>query len=855
MPNFVPLISYNTSTGETKVGQDADMSLIKQFVDPTFLQNTTNDPTVNTSSSNSDWYAPSADTINVLREKAMQEAQERDTARYSSYEEMGIADYVRQQAIASAQTANGQQTVATSADDIADKLSDQSTQIARNASENNEDTKPPSVYEEVNRLSPQEVKTVNGYIPKGGATNTAVLDEARDAARLKEQQLSGDALSDRLNKEWAKLGTVHDKYLDPLHAQTVEPDPAKINPNPLEPLDHYRGHVYDRPGQTGEYGYEREGDAEYEYEYLDKITGTRKAASRNPDLGFEKQKRADVIDHYVYDPNDTTEGSKTKDVSAYYQTDGQRKFAGSASQLVDELTEKDKKYITDYDLYNFEKDAYGLRDLSPLGPFYRATGYAEGDRFGMDRTAVDVARYANLFSYNRTRQPIADIEWRKGFRYTFITRPECYIMGSDGVQLSLCDQCVGDENFYTSFMRMPQICYLLSPSYVTNSNGDNFNYLLSNRLLGLTPSGTTLDQLQSMQKATNTASVVPGTWVSTDYGGTLNLAFRDTKYLEVYEMLRLWIRYITNIYTGTFASSYSTYGISNNYSDLMHGIRKKIPIGEGWRKYIHPYDRALDYCATIFDIVTNEAGTKILYWCKYVGVYPISAEPGGLANSSNEAITAEQTVNSTFYYQGKVECNSRSLIEFNYNAGIVDECGNFNAKGLTKSMSYLIRDNYYPTASHDRNENYAGPAGLFTGRPYIVLTDESVGVGKFGPNNYRFIPQLRFMQLEDEVANKMNAGITNNVDNNDEFAMSVDEYTPRSDSGSDLINQREYSHLGERSTSSPSDRANQAALDQQARFNQTNPGRDKEPLISAAERAEAYAASMKAANQARNSRN
>jgi hypothetical protein len=60
---------------------------------------------------------------------------------------------------------------------------------------------------------------------------------------------------------------------------------------------------------------------------------------------------------------------------------------------------------------------------------------------------------------------------------------------------------------------------------------------------------------------------------------------------------------------------------------------------EDWLVKLHPYDRALDYCASLFDIVTNESGTKILYWCKYYGIYPIQATPSGLTNTNNSPLT------------------------------------------------------------------------------------------------------------------------------------------------------------------------------------------------------------------------
>jgi hypothetical protein len=403
------------------------------------------------------------------------------------------------------------------------------------------------------------------------------------------------------------------------------------------------------------------------------------------------------------------------------------------------------------------------------------------------------ARYANLYAYNRTRLPIADLEWRKGFRHVFITRPECFILGS-GNQLS--EQCQADETFYTAYTRVPHILYLLSPSYITCTDPnsprykDNFNYLLSNRLMSFSTSGIELSTVTGIQKSTIGSTITPGSWITTDFSSELSLTFRETKYLDVYECIRLWIRYINKIYCGAFASSFSAeYNIHNSFGTYMpaDASMKGAYTAIGDKRHLHPYDRALDYCCTIFDIVTNEAGTKILYWCKYIGAYPTGAGLEGLTDNANAAITGEQTCVAKFHYQGKEEYKNKSLIEFNYNAGIVNENGIPNNCSRTFSLPYLLRDNYNPGHGIPSTA-YNGAAGMFTGRPYIALTTEKSIMPDADPKNEDnkvimapnkvLIPQLRFLTLEDMTANIMNSGITNDVTehaNNIEQANGVED--------------------------------------------------------------------------------
>jgi len=503
-------------------------------------------------------------------------------------------------------------------------------------------------------------------------------------------------------------------------------------------------------------------------EHGEALPNTPTIGIKNP-TAFERNYKTNAKtreDHRHYDP--MTPGDNTHASFGYQSTsgpvNGYRRFQGSTTPAYTEAEPLRKQIQTVEDgLYKYEKsfnEDGTARSLSPIDPFIRLE-------------QPWIAQYANVFSYNRTKTPVADLEWRKGFRHIFITRPECYILARDG---ALSEQCNNDEVFYTSWTRIPHILYLLSPSYVTCGDAhkdsprykDNFNYLLSNRIMGMSALGTEIDQIQSMVKATNQATVTPGGAVSNDYGNSLSLNFRDTKNLEVYECMRLWMRYIHNIYLGNFASSYNDYATNNtynftSYSDdngyIIDSGNGKIPILK--QRHLHPYDRALDYCCTIFDIVTNETGTKILYWCKYIGCYPVSAQPSLNTQNMNEAISGEQTCATRFYYQGKEELTNRALIEFNFNAGVVDEMGNPGSTTIKESLPWLLRENYaVSSGAQHRSTAYIGAAGMFTGRPYIVLGKQADHVTKKAAV---YSPYLRFMQLQDIDASRMNADITNDT--------------------------------------------------------------------------------------------
>lgn len=401
-----------------------------------------------------------------------------------------------------------------------------------------------------------------------------------------------------------------------------------------------------------------------------------------------------------------------------------------------------------------ELGSYRKPPISPLHPFTRL-----GD---IDNQFI--AQEAIFNTYNRTKTPIADIEWRKGFRHIFITRPECYLMYKSGKTIDLCDQAYYDEDFNSSYTRMPHIIKLLSPWYVSGSFpqkttfDSNWNFLLSNRVQGLSVAATTMSINENVVKSSEGFTITPAMHVESRQGSTIDLSFRDTKYLEVYETARLWMLYMYKRKKGIFAPPYNGYEKTNGYIPNVGqgGLAFSSNSGSTDVKYtrFHPYDRALEYCATLYDIITNEAGTKILYWCKYYGIYPISVSPG-LSNDNNGPIT-DVTTSITFKYHYRLENVNKSLVEFNHDAGLTDDIGRVNKNITTDSMSFLLRDQYDDPVM----KKYIGAAGMFTGSPYIVM--QLSHPDPLDKSNIIAVPNLRFMNVSDNTLDSnINLNLTN----------------------------------------------------------------------------------------------
>ena len=462
-------------------------------------------------------------------------------------------------------------------------------------------------------------------------------------------------------------------------------------------------------------------------------------------------------DHFTYDVHATEFGEESDHKANALYSDGTPKFSGS-STLVNPTGDLEKALIAEegYDYwdtfrYNYEdlqrRDKRYPSPLSPLRPF----------------TSTDpVYAHKSVFSsYNRTLIPIADAEFRKGFKHIMISRPECYIMWNGK---GLSQQAEYDIDFNSAYTRMPHICELLSPSYIaggrlegTTGSGVlcNWNFLLSNMIS--TFSGdykTSISTKEGTSKSIEGHTVLPGGTLQSTQGGTISITFRETKRLEVYECLKLWMLYIHKIRKGIFAPSYNGYMYENSYLPATT-VKADYPM-------YHPYDRALDYTCSIFENITNETMSQVLYWDKWYGCYPIEATLNGIDSSSN-SVTGPLTVTAVFRYQYKAPaCRNINLIEFNYNAGLVDHIG--HAKTIPDT-----EPNYLVTEEINGVHRYMGPTDLFTGTPYIVMGRGPQNlVTKGFDSNRVWVPYLRFAHCtDDDINGYMNISLTKAVKNED----------------------------------------------------------------------------------------
>ena len=468
-------------------------------------------------------------------------------------------------------------------------------------------------------------------------------------------------------------------------------------------------------------------------------------------------------EHFTLDLNDPDASKRTGD-SVRMRKDGTvyRVFSGSTTDI-NPTNDLEKQYIIDRGLGSVEDvrvpiESFGKYTKPPISPFHPFT-----------RLDPYTAHTAILSSYNRTKIPVADAEFRKGFRYIFISRPECYIMsyGERGGKLS--EQAEHDMEFASFYSQKPYILRMLSPRYVTGSFtndglNSNWNMLLSNRVLGLSTGTTELEVDEGNGKSIDGYSVHTPLTLTSNTGGTIQLSFQDTKSLDVSDMLRMWMLYMHKRHKGIFAPPYNNYQYHNDFFEALSEGGQKMT-GAAYTQ-LHPYDRAIEFACSIFDIVTNETGSKILYMCKYTGCYPKTMSQEGLSNSNNEALT-KAGVSAEFVYMGKQELGNTRFVEFNYNSGITDHLGR-PVTTVKDSLSFLLRDN--PT--DPILPQYVGAGGMFTGSPYIVIGKSQQD--PLNPSDALYYPYLRFAPISTmKLDRDINLGITNDMIRNGQSVVGI----------------------------------------------------------------------------------
>lgn len=248
------------------------------------------------------------------------------------------------------------------------------------------------------------------------------------------------------------------------------------------------------------------------------------------------------------------------------------------------------------------------------------------------RTIADNTK-ANITKYNRFKLANPDDILSRGFMHIFMTRPD----------LNFFNDSAG--NLRSEVKSDPFLAYVrqknpLLVKQLVELNGQNhqFMMLLSNKAKGfqLSDDGINHDTYGKSRKG---YSVAYGRRRDSELGGSMNIAYRDTRDLDILNLHKIWVDYIINVYSGKWTPK---------------------------MKYIQ--DKILDYAVAIYVIVTAEDFETILFWSKYYGVFPVSLPFSAISWDGERSTVGAPDLQITYAYAWKEDLNPAALAELNMNS-------------------------------------------------------------------------------------------------------------------------------------------------------------------------------------------
>lgn len=192
-------------------------------------------------------------------------------------------------------------------------------------------------------------------------------------------------------------------------------------------------------------------------------------------------------------------------------------------------------------------------------------------------------------------------------------------------------------------------------------------------------------------------------------GGTMTIDFRNDAYLSILKMMYFWMCYI--------------YQISKN--DSLK-IEKK-----------YEENAELDYCGSIYYLVTRRDSSELVYWEKLVGVFPVKA-PFSIFNF-NDTMILEDTISIDFNYGIKADPYDPSiLMDINVANGYTPNSAiaMFDPDSSYKSNRVQVTE----VDRHHKNGMMTSPfvtKSNYATKPYITMDSSDSGRGVIYRLNWR----------------------------------------------------------------------------------------------------------------------
>lgn len=234
--------------------------------------------------------------------------------------------------------------------------------------------------------------------------------------------------------------------------------------------------------------------------------------------------------------------------------------------------------------------------------------------------------------YNRFKKPDLTTILRNGFPHVYFVRPSCNILDSN---YKLLSTMTGNQDFSYAAKSAP---WLLRQLVANNGQDHDFMLYLSSYASSFSLSDEYITTTAYGKNYVGDQIAIGQSNKESKTSGTFEIQFRDDKRLHIYQLHKLWVEYISNVYVG-------------NLTPKNSDIKNKI----------------LDYTGAVYYIVTAEDNETIIFWSKYYGIFPTQIPSTqyswGAGNNINDTNLSIQ-----YQYSSKTDYNPRTIMEFNYNA-------------------------------------------------------------------------------------------------------------------------------------------------------------------------------------------
>lgn len=148
-------------------------------------------------------------------------------------------------------------------------------------------------------------------------------------------------------------------------------------------------------------------------------------------------------------------------------------------------------------------------------------------------------------------------------------------------------------------------------------------------------------------------------------GSTISIEFRNDRYLSILKMMYLWMTYI--------------YQVSKNDS-----LQPKL---------VYQHNGILDYCGSMYYLVTRRDGRELVYWEKLVGIFPIKAPFSIFTYTDNHIL--EDSFSVEFTYGIKADpCDPTILMDINVAHGVTSAQGGDIMRGVTYNKKTINMVNH-----------------------------------------------------------------------------------------------------------------------------------------------------------------